>query len=103
MLIQPARDLACISDRQFKEFRIRLGRMGWNTSEPVDLGAEHPSLIADTIHGRLGAEDASLEELAEQALMTPEAFVRHYCAADDVTRLSVGPRSGSDYGEFDGN
>jgi hypothetical protein len=57
MLIQRAKDLGCISDRQFKEFRVRLSRMGWHSSEPVDLPAEEPSVVprAITILGA-GAE-----------------------------------------------
>lgn len=78
MLIQRAKDLGCISDRQFKEFRIRLSRMGWHSSEPVDLPTESPSVVHRAITIHRFEHGHTEEELAQTALMTPEAFRRHY-------------------------
>ncbi|MGH3913595.1 MAG: helix-turn-helix domain-containing protein [Pseudonocardiaceae bacterium] len=78
MLIQRARDLDCISEWQFKEFRIRLSRMGWHTSEPVDLPSESPSIIQQAISIHLSEHGYTEDQLAQTALMTPAAFRRHY-------------------------
>ncbi len=78
MLIQRAKDLGCISDRQFKEFRIRLSRMGWHSSEPVDLPTEAPSTIQRAITIHLSEHGYTAEQLAHSALMTPDAFRSHY-------------------------
>lgn len=77
-LIQRAYREEIISDRQFKEFRIRLARMGWDKAEPVELSAEHPRLLAEVIklrRAQLGEDD---DVLARVALMKPAAFARHY-------------------------
>ncbi len=77
-LVQKARALDIISERQFKEFRIRLSQMGWNLSEPIQLSSEEPQLISQLIDRRrheLGEND---DDLARAALMTPDAFQRHY-------------------------
>lgn len=78
MLIQRAKDLDCISDRQFKEFRIKLARMGWDRAEPVDLPAEHPTLVQKVISYQRDHNGYSTVELADLALMTRAAFERHY-------------------------
>lgn len=78
MLIQRAKDLGCISDRQFKEFRVRLSRMGWHSSEPVDLPAEEPSVVPRAIAIHRSEHGHTDEQLAQTALMTLEAFRRHY-------------------------
>ncbi|MGH3751700.1 MAG: helix-turn-helix domain-containing protein [Pseudonocardiaceae bacterium] len=82
MLIQRADDLGCISDRQFKEFRVRLSRMGWHSSEPVDLPAETPSVVQRAITIHRSEHGHTEEQLAQIALMTPEAFRRHYLPGD---------------------
>jgi Zn-dependent peptidase ImmA (M78 family)/DNA-binding Xre family transcriptional regulator len=82
MLIHRAKDLGCISERQFKEFRIRLTRMGWHTSEPVDLPSESPSIIRRAIGVHLFEHGYTEDELAQTALMTPAAFRRHYLPDD---------------------
>jgi Zn-dependent peptidase ImmA (M78 family)/transcriptional regulator with XRE-family HTH domain len=77
-LIQKARTLDIISERQFKEFRIRMSQMGWHVSEPIQLPGEEPHLVSDLIERRrrqLGEDD---QDLARAALMTPAAFRRHY-------------------------
>lgn len=77
-LIQRARTLELISDRQFREFRIKLSRLGWNTVEPIDLPPERPCLLDTVLDVRRTRGGLSDDELARIAYMTPEAFRRHY-------------------------
>lgn len=83
MLVQRARDTETISDRQFREFRVRLTRLGWDINEPGSLPEERPTLLRKAI--TIGRESVGLstEELASMAFMTPASFRRHYVGADD--------------------
>lgn len=77
-LIQRAKTLELISDRQFREFRIKLSKLGWNTVEPIDLPSERSRLldeVIETYRTRNGYSDA---DIARIAYMTPELFRRHY-------------------------
>lgn len=77
-LVQRARSMDIISERQFKEFRIRMSQMGWNTSEPIELAPEYPQLLRQVIEWRrrdLGEDTAAL---ATAAAMTETAFERYY-------------------------
>ncbi len=89
MLVQRAKDLGCISDRQFKEFRIRLSRMGWNVSEPGSVDRETPVLLRRAIQARLERGGEDVEQVAARALMTRAAFVRHYYPADDDSHAKL--------------
>ncbi|MFI6827560.1 helix-turn-helix domain-containing protein [Kribbella sp. NPDC050241] len=89
MLVQRAKDLGCISDRQFKEFRIRLSRMGWNLSEPGGVERETPVLLRRAIQARLDGTGEGVEQIAARALMTPAAFVRHYYPTVDESRTKL--------------
>lgn len=83
-LVKKAHTLNIISDRQFKEFRIRMAQMGWNVSEPVQLPPETPRLVSSLIEQRrheLGEND---DAIARAALMTTAAFRRHYLPAAGV-------------------
>lgn len=86
MLIQRARDTETISDRQFREFRVRLTRLGWDANEPGSLPEERPTLLSKAI--TIGRENLGLstEELADMAFMTPASFRRHYVGAGDQIR-----------------
>lgn len=81
MLIQRARDIEAISDRQFREFRLRLTRLGWDVNEPGTVPTETPMLLDKAID--LGRTDLglSIDELASMAYMTPASFRRHYLPA----------------------
>lgn len=78
MLTQRARDIEAISERQFREFRLRLTRLGWDVNEPGNVPTETPTLLDKAIG--LGRTDLglSIDELAEMAYMTPAGFQRHY-------------------------
>lgn len=77
-LIQRAKTLELISERQFREFRMKLSRFGWNAVEPIDLAPECPRLLSDVIAHHRETRDLSDAEIATIAQMTPEAFERHY-------------------------
>lgn len=90
-LIQRAKTLELISDRQFREFRIKLSRLGWNTVEPIDLPPEQPCLLDTALDIRRTRDGLSDDELARIAYMTPKAFRRHYldtsrCAETGMVR-----------------
>ena len=84
-LIRRSHDLDIISDRQYREFQIRLNRLGWRQVEPGTLQAEHPSTVDRLIRARQD-DGESVEELAALALMTPDAFQRHYLTATQPRR-----------------
>ncbi|MFC0115666.1 helix-turn-helix domain-containing protein [Kibdelosporangium aridum] len=77
-LIQRAKTLELISDRQFREFRIKLSKLGWNTVEPIDLPPERSCLLDRVLDVHRTRDGFSDDELARIAYMTPEAFRRHY-------------------------
>jgi Zn-dependent peptidase ImmA (M78 family) len=77
-LVKKAHTLEIISDRQFKEFRIRMSQMGWNVSEPVQLPDEEPRLVSTLIERRRDELGEDNEAIAKAALMTTAAFQRHY-------------------------
>jgi Zn-dependent peptidase ImmA (M78 family)/DNA-binding Xre family transcriptional regulator len=78
MLIQRAKDVGTISDRQFREFRVRLTKLGWDVNEPGNLTPERPTLLAKAI--AIGGNDLglSVDQLAAMALMTPSSFAWHF-------------------------
>jgi Zn-dependent peptidase ImmA (M78 family)/transcriptional regulator with XRE-family HTH domain len=78
MLVQRARDLEVISDRQFREFRVRLSRLGWDINEPGSLRPETPTLLNKAINIGRETYGLSTEELANMACMTTAGFERHY-------------------------
>ncbi|WP_235886817.1 helix-turn-helix domain-containing protein [Mycobacteroides chelonae] len=77
-LIQRAKTLELISDRQFREFRMKLSRFGWNAVEPIDLTPEYPRLLAAVIARHRTTGNLSDAEIARIAQMTPAAFEQHY-------------------------
>lgn len=77
-LIQRAKTLELISDRQHREFRIKLSKLGWNTVEPIDLPPERPCLLNTVLDVHRTRDGFSDDELARIAYMTPKAFRRHY-------------------------
>lgn len=88
-LIQRAKTLGEISDRQFREFRIRLSEFGWNSVEPVDLPDEAPHLLDNVIALHRREHGYTTEDLARLALMTPTAFERYYIHDESQPHLKV--------------
>lgn len=89
MLIQRARDTNNISDRQFREFRVRLAKLGWDISEPGNVAIETPTLLAKAF--KIGQSQLGLttDDLAAMAYMTPASFERHFLPA---TQQQLAPR-----------
>ncbi|WP_162243340.1 ImmA/IrrE family metallo-endopeptidase [Cellulomonas sp. Leaf334] len=76
-LVRRAYDLDEISDRQYREFQLRLTNLGWKTSEPVDIPAEHPTTLRAVLERRLAAGE-SVADMARTALMTEHSFRRYF-------------------------
>jgi len=77
-LIRRAFDLDAISDRQYREFQIKLGRLGWKTVEPGTLVPEVPATLQKIIELHQEEHGYSVHELAVAANMTDGAFSRHF-------------------------
>lgn len=75
-LIRRAKDLELITDRQYRQFQIRLGQLGWRTLEPGTLRLEQPSTLQRVMQVHLEEHGYSDEELAAVAKMLPAHF-RH--------------------------
>lgn len=73
-LIQRAHTLETISDRQYREFRVRLSQLGWHKVEPTLLTPEEPTLLREVIALHRDQHGYSDDELAKTALMTSTAF-----------------------------
>ena len=85
-LIRRAHDLGKITDRQYREFQVRLAKLGWRTLEPGELPPEEPSAVDRLIALRRQEQGATDEQLAQLAGMTPTAFARHYLRQVDPPR-----------------
>ncbi|WDF35237.1 ImmA/IrrE family metallo-endopeptidase (plasmid) [Arthrobacter agilis] len=77
-LIRRAHTLQVISDRQYREFQVRLGKLGWRTNEPGDVPLESPTIVDRIIDMQRARHDYSDEQLSRLARMTEAAFQRHY-------------------------
>lgn len=77
-LIRRARDLDEIDDNRYREFQIKLSRLGWRTVEPGAAMAEAPTLLSRVINLRRNQQGLSSSELAALAIMSEEAFRRYY-------------------------
>jgi Zn-dependent peptidase ImmA (M78 family) len=81
-LIRRAKDLEIISDRQYREFQVKLGRLGWRTLEPGTLTPETPATLSKVIGVHRRDHQYSDSELAAAAVMTDQAFRKHYLSGD---------------------
>ena len=88
-LIQRAKSLDLISDRQFREFRIKLSQLGWNSVEPLDLPEENPTLLDSVIAVHRNEHGYTDDELAKVAQMTPQAFRHYYLHEPQRPHLAV--------------
>lgn len=77
-LIRRAKDLRLITDRQYREFHIKISRLGWRTLEPGTLPVERPQTLNEVIEVHRRDHGYSTEELAQAAVMTRGAFCKHY-------------------------
>ncbi|MBB1195859.1 helix-turn-helix domain-containing protein [Curtobacterium flaccumfaciens] len=72
-LIRRAFTLELISERQYREFHVRLNQMHWRRVEPGTLPPEQPSILNRVVKLRLGAGDR-LDTIADDARMSVQAF-----------------------------
>lgn len=77
-LIRRAKDLGCIRDRQYREFQIKLRRLGWAEREPGTLPAEHPATLQRVMQVHVTDHEYSLDDLAAAARMNPGPFQARY-------------------------
>lgn len=77
-LIRRAHDLDEISERQYRQFQIRLNQLGWKQVEPAALPSETPSTLTRVMEVHLADHGYTLDELAEAAGMLPTSFKAHY-------------------------
>lgn len=85
-LVRRAKDLSMITERQYREFQMQLGRLGWRTVEPGTLAPESPTTLARVIATHRREHGYSDQDLARAALMTPESFHRHYTPQSGLSR-----------------
>lgn len=77
-LIRRAHDLDLITERQYRQFQIRINQLGWREVEPGALPAETPSTLTRVMTVHLNDHGYSIEELAQTAGMLPGHFRAHY-------------------------
>lgn len=75
-LIRRAYDLDQIDESRYRDFHIRLSRLGWRQMEPGNLPPEAPRLMHSVITALRAQEHLDVEALASAALMTPTEFGR---------------------------
>lgn len=76
-LIQRAKTLELISDRQFREFRVKLSQLGWNTVEPVSVPRHRARLLESILAGhRMAAVNGAVA--SSMPLTTAETFLGDY-------------------------
>lgn len=76
-LIRRAYSLGIISDRQYREFNIKLNRLNWKKVEPGLLPPETPSTLKQVVTMRQRAGDTA-DQLAAAAKMTVRSFLRYF-------------------------
>lgn len=77
-LIRRAHDLGEISDRQYREFQIRINQLGWKKVEPGVLPAEEPRTLTRVMEVHLADHGYTIDELAKTAGMLTAPFKTHY-------------------------
>lgn len=76
-LARRARDIGAITDSAYRGLNIELSMSGSRRKEPVEIAAEHPTLVRDVIRHREAAGE-TLPSLAASALMSVDELERHY-------------------------
>lgn len=77
-LIRRAYDLDLITERQYRQFQIRLGQLGWREVEPGNLPSETPSTLTRLMEIHVRDHGYTQADLAHAAGMLPGQFKRHY-------------------------
>lgn len=76
-LLRRAHDLGRISDAVYRRTNIEFSQAGYRTTEPVDVAIDDPQLVASCVRLRLQVGE-TVPDLADTALMTPDAFTDVY-------------------------
>ncbi|WP_324675035.1 helix-turn-helix domain-containing protein [Mycobacterium sp. 663a-19] len=76
-LIQRAKTLKLISDRQFREFRVKLSQLGWNTVEPAPVPHRRARLLEKILAAHQSSLDAE-RPVIDLSLTTAETFLGDY-------------------------
>lgn len=83
-LIRRAHDLDELDSVAYKDFQIRLSRLGWRQVEPGDVKLESPTFVQKLIsllRERQGMTDA---DLARKALISEHVFQRYFLGGSDA-------------------
>jgi Zn-dependent peptidase ImmA (M78 family)/DNA-binding Xre family transcriptional regulator len=83
-LIRRAHDLNEINDAAYKDFQIRLSRLGWRHVEPGAIEQESPTLVPRLLSLRREQQGASIAQLAQLALINENVFRRYYLGDSDA-------------------
>lgn len=86
-LIQRAKTLDIISDRQFREFRVKLSQLGWNTVEPAPV-PRHRAHLLETILSAKHTSDGPPCPGTDLPLLAAETFLGDYYRTA-ITRREV--------------
>lgn len=77
-LVRRVHDLDIISERQYREFNIKLRRLSWHVTEPGTLTPEAPATLQRVQQVHLDSHEYTVDDLATAARMNPEPFRRYY-------------------------
>ncbi len=77
-LVRRAYDLELITERQYREFNVQLGKRGWRRVEPVSLPTEQPSTLNRVMQVHMAEHDYTEEDLATVAGMLAPTFKSRY-------------------------
>jgi Zn-dependent peptidase ImmA (M78 family)/DNA-binding Xre family transcriptional regulator len=77
-LVRRAHDLDEISLSEYKEFQVRLSRLGWRHVEPGEVAKETPTLVPRLVALRTSQQGATTAELARLALISEDVFRRYF-------------------------
>lgn len=86
-LIRRAHDLELISDRQYRQFQIRINQLGWRELEPGALPPEMPTTLNQAMDLQLLDPTCTIETLAQAAGMLPDRFASLYRPSDTQDTL----------------
>ncbi len=87
-LIRRAFDLNLITERQYREFQIRLSRLGWRQAEPRQPPREAPTTVERLIELR-EHNGESVAVMARRAGMTLSNFTEVFLPSRPVTRPTL--------------
>jgi Zn-dependent peptidase ImmA (M78 family)/transcriptional regulator with XRE-family HTH domain len=87
-LIRRAFDLDLITDRQYREFQIKLGRLGWRQAEPRQPPREAPTTAERLIALREQSGD-TVAAMALRAGMTTTTFAELFLPSRPVNRPTL--------------